>query len=244
METNNFDNNLNYVQSQEETTTMSRTFLANVFSWMAAALVITSVVAYYFAYNTELASLLVNQAAGRLSILGYVVVFSPLLFPFAISFGFNRLSYPVLLSLFLLFSIVMGASLSFIFAAYTSSSIYAAFIGAAGMFTVMAVLGYTTQTDLTKFGSLLMIGFFCIIGAMLINMLLESNALDYLISAVGIVIFTGLTAYKVQMLKRIGAGQEFGTEETNKLVIMGALTLYITFINLFLSLLRVFGNRK
>ena len=240
METNNF----NYVQSQEETTAMSKTFMASVFSWMFAALAITSIVAYYFGNSVELISLLVNAEAGGLTTLGYVVMFAPLAFVLIMSFGFNRISYPILLFLFLLYSSVMGMSLSFIFWAYTASSIFSTFITTSAMFGVMAVAGYTTKIDLTKFGSIMMMGLVGIIIASLINMFMHSDSMQYIISFVGVLVFTGLTAYDVQKLKNIGAGIELGTAAASKLVIMGALSLYLDFINLFLMLLRLFGNRK
>lgn len=240
METNNF----NYVQSEQETSTMSKTFLASVFSWMAAALVITSIVAYYFGNNMELLSLLVNVEGRGLSVLGYAVMFAPIGFVLAMSLGYNRFSYPVLLFLFLLYAAVMGASLSFIFLVYTTGSIFGTFLSAAGMFGIMAVVGYTTKTDLTKFGSIMMMGLFGIIIASIINWFLQSDSMGYVISCIGVLVFTGLTAYDVQKLKRIGAGVEFGAESTSKLVIMGALNLYLDFINLFLFLLRIFGGKK
>lgn len=239
METNNF----NYVQSEQETSAMSKTFMASVFSWMAAALVITTLVAYYFAHNADLFALLANPLGG-LTTLGYVVAFAPLAFILVISFGFNRLSYPILLFLFLLFSAVMGMSLSFIFFQYTEASIYGTFAAAAGMFGLMAVVGYTTKTDLTKFGSIMMMGLVGIIIASIINWFMQSEMMGYVISVIGVLVFTGLTAYDVQKLKRIGAGVEYGTEMASKLVIMGALNLYMDFLNLFLFLLRIFGDRK
>lgn len=240
METNNF----NYVQSEQESSAMSKTFIASVFSWMAAALVITSIVAYYFGNDMNLLSLLVNVEGRGLSILGYVVMFAPLGFVLAMSLGFNKFSYPVLLFLFLLYAAVMGASLSFIFLVYTSGSIFGTFAAAAGMFGLMAVVGYTTKTDLTKFGSIMMMGLVGIIIASVINWFLQSDSMSYIISFIGVLVFTGLTAYDVQKLKRIGSGVEFGIESTSKLVIMGALNLYLDFINLFLFLLRIFGDRK
>lgn len=240
METNNF----NYVRSEQETGAMSKTFIASVFSWMAAALVITSVVAYYFGNSMELISLLVNAEGRGLSGLGYVVMFAPLGFVLAMSLGYNKFSYPILLFLFLVYAGVMGASLSFIFLVYTTGSIFGTFLSAAGMFGLMAVVGYTTKTDLTKFGSIMMMGLFGIIIASIINWFLQSDSMGYIISCIGVLVFTGLTAYDVQKLKRIGAGVEFGIESTNKLVIMGALNLYLDFINLFLFLLRLFGSRK
>jgi FtsH-binding integral membrane protein len=239
METNNF----NYVQPQAETAALSKTFMASVFSWMFAALAITSVVAYTFANNIELLRLLVNETGG-LSIWGYVVMFAPIGFVLAMGLGFNKLSYPVLLFLFLLYAGVMGASLSFIFLAYTASSIYGTFAAASGMFGLMAVVGYTTKTDLTRFGSIMMMGLVGIIIASIINWFIGSAGLDYIISFIGVLVFTGLVAYDVQKLKRIGAGLEFGMETTRKTVVMGALSLYLDFINLFLFLLRLFGDRK
>lgn len=240
METNNF----NYVQSQEETNAISKTFMSSVFSWMFAALAITSIMAYYFGNSVELISLLVNVETGGLSILGYVVMFAPLAFVLIMSFGMNRLSYPALLFLFLLYSAVMGMSLSFIFLAYTSGSILSTFVSAAAMFGTMAVVGYTTKTDLTKFGSIMIMGLIGIIIASLVNMFLHSDTMSYIISFIGVLVFTGLTAYDVQKLKNIGAGVELGTASTGKLIIMGALSLYLDFINLFMHLLRLFGDRK
>lgn len=236
--------NYNYAQSEQETASMSKTFIASVFSWMFAALAITSIVAYYFGHNMELLSLLVNMEGGGLTILGYVVMFAPIGFVLAMSLGFNKFSYPVILFLFLLYSAVMGASLSFIFLVYTSGSIFGTFAAAAAMFGLMSVVGYTTETDLTKFGSIMMMGLIGIIVASVINWFLQSDSMSYIISFIGVLVFTGLTAYDVQKLKRIGAGVEFGLESTSKLVILGALNLYLDFINLFLFLLRLFGNRK
>lgn len=238
METNNF----NYVQSQEQAGSMSKTFIASVFSWMFAALAITTIVAYVFSHNADLISLLVGE--GGFTGLGYIVMLAPIGFVLAMSLGFNKFSYPVILFLFLLYSAVMGASLSFIFLIYTTSSLYGTFAAAAGMFGLMSVVGYTTNTDLTKFGSLMMMGLVGIIVASIINWFIGSEGLSYIVSFIGVLVFTGLTAYDVQKLKRIGAGAEFGNETTSKLVILGALNLYLDFINLFLFLLRLFGGRK
>ncbi len=239
-------NNFNYVQSQDETASMSKTFMASVFSWMSAALIITTVLAYYFSHNAELTSLLVNTTPeGKSSTgLGLLVMFLPLVFVLVISFGLNRISYPVLLLLFLLFAAVMGTSLSTIFLRYTEASIYTTFASAAGMFGLMAIVGYTTKTDLTKFGSIMMMAVAGLFIATIVNFFAESDGLRYLISFIGVIVFTGLTAYDVQKLKNIGAGVQYGIESTNKLVIMGALNLYLDFINLFIFLLNLFGDRK
>ncbi len=243
METNNF----NYVRSQDEAGALSKTFVANVFSWMFAALTITSIIAYSFGTNKELESLLygLNELGLKSpTTLGYITMFSPFAFILLISFGFNRISYPILLLLFLLFAGVMGISLSSVFLIYSESSIYSTFGISAGMFGLMAIVGYTTKTDLTKFGSIMMMGLVGIIIASIIEWIFPSPGLNYIISVIGVLVFTGLTAYDVQKLKRIGAGIEFGTATASKLVIMGALNLYMDFINLFMFMLRLFGNSK
>jgi FtsH-binding integral membrane protein len=121
--------------------------------------------------------------------------------------------------------------------------VYKTFAVTAGMFGIMAVTGYTTKTDLTRFGSILMMGLIGIILAMVVNFFLKSSTLEYLISVIGVLIFTGLTAYDVQKLKRI-ASQSLDSVNTRKLAIMGALTLYLDFINIFLFLLRLLGDRR
>lgn len=173
-----------------------------------------------------------------------IVTFAPLGFVLLMSFGINKLSAMTMTFLFVVYSILMGMSLSFIFLMYTASSIATTFLITSAMFGVMAVAGYTTRTDLTKFGSIMIMGVVGIIIASLINIFLRSSGLDYIISFIGVLIFTGLTAYDVQKLKRIGSQVEAGTEAARKLSILGALTLYLDFINLFLFLLRFLGKRN
>ena len=135
--------------------------------------------------------------------------------------------------------------MSFILLVYTAASVYKTFAVTAAMFGIMAVTGYTTKTDLTKFGSIMMMGLVGLIIAMMVNFFMQSGTMDYIISIIGVLIFTGLTAYDVQRLKRIGAGAgEYGEANTRKLSILGALTLYLDFINLFMFLLRFLGARK
>ncbi|HRG38978.1 MAG TPA: Bax inhibitor-1/YccA family protein [Bacteroidia bacterium] len=240
METNNF----NYVQSQGESASMSKTFVASVFSWMSAALVITAIVAYYFANDLQLLSLLVNFETGKMNGLGYVAVFAPLGISFLLPVAFKRFSYVAILLLFLTFAILMGVSLSFIFLMYTASSIYTVFLSCAGMFGLMAVVGYTTKTDLTKFGSIMMMAVLGLVISSVINFFVASDTFSYIIGFIGVIVFTGLTAYQVQALKELGATESTESETGKKYVIHGAFSLYITFINLFLSLLRIFGDRK
>lgn len=236
----------NYIDitgAQHEVQTASKTFMASVFSWMFLALTITSIFSYWFGSNIELMRFMISETGG-LSMMGYVVMFAPLAFVLIMSFGMNRLSYPILMLLFIAYSTIMGISLSFIFLAYTMGSIFATFGIAAGMFGLMAVMGYTTKTDLTKFGSIMMMGLIGIVIGSLVNFFLKSDSMSYIISFIGVIVFTGLTAYDVQKLKNIGAQVEPGSVSSKKATIMGALTLYLDFINLFLMLLRFFGNRK
>jgi len=226
-----------------ETKDMAANFVANVFAWMGIALAITAFTAYYFASNENLINSLFNPETG-MTTLGWIVMLSPLGFVLAMGMGFQRFSVGTLTLLFGVFSILMGASLSFILLIYTSASIFQTFAVTAGMFGIMSFVGYTTKTDLTKFGSLMMMGLFGIIIASVVNMFMRSGTFDYIISFIGVLVFTGLTAYDVQKLKRIGAGVQYGSEPARKLVIMGALSLYLDFINLFLFLLRFLGNRR
>ncbi len=230
-----------------EAGTIAKSFLANVFTYMSAALAITGIVAYWFGTDESMMSLMYNisiEGMMSLNIFGYIVMFAPFGLVLLMSFGYQKLSSIILVGLFILYSILMGMSMSTIFLIYTGASIFTTFLITAGTFGVLAILGYTTKTDLTKFGSILMMGVIGIIIAMVVNMFIGSVTMELIISALGVLIFTGLTAYDVQKLKRIGSGVEYGMDEMNKLAIMGALNLYLDFINLFLFLLRFMGNRK
>ena len=244
--------NNNFVKSPIEQAapisgSITKTFMSNVFSYMASALAISGIISYWFGNDLELVGMLFTQTADgivKMNMLGYIVMFAPLGFVLLMSFGFQKMSSMTMVLLFIAYSAIMGVSLSTIFLVYTASSIFTTFFITAGTFGVMAFLGYTTKTDLTKFGSILMMGLIGIIIASVVNMFMGSETMDYIISILGVLIFTGLTAYDVQKLKRIGSGVEYGTDETNKLAIMGALNLYLDFVNLFLFLLRFLGDRK
>jgi FtsH-binding integral membrane protein len=219
--------------------------MRQVFSWMTLAMVITAITAYLFASDPSLVMTLINPETGSMTILGWVVTLAPIGFVLLMSFGFARLSPAVLTLLFVTFSVLMGMSLSFILLIYTMASVFKTFLVTSLMFGVMAITGYTTKTDLTRFGSIMMMGLIGLVIAMLVNMFLQSGTMDYIISIIGVLIFTGLTAYDVQRLKNMSA--QIGTSgEANarKLSIMGALTLYLDFINLFIFLLRFLGDRK
>ena len=231
-----------YIENKE-TYPLAKTFMSGVFMWMFLALGITAVTAWLFASSQELITLLYKPEGG-MSITGWIVMLAPLGLVLWMSARFQRMSASTMVLIFILFSVLLGASLSSIFLIYTDASIVKTFVITSGMFGTMAVVGYTTKTDLTKFGSLMFMGLIGIIIASVVNMFMRSGTMDYIISFIGVLVFTGLTAYDVQKLKRIGSKVELESEGTRKLTIMGALTLYLDFINLFLFLLRFFGNRK
>lgn len=238
-------NNYTVVDSTVKTGALSKTFMANVFIWMFAALAISAVMAYVFASNAYLMSFLLTETG--LSILGWIVMLAPLGFVFSMSLGYNKLSAPAMTGLFLLYAAVNGISFSFILLTYTAGSIVGCFAAAAAMFGIMAVLGYTTKQDLTSFGRLMMMGLIGIIIASVINWFLGSERMDYIISIIGVAVFTGLTAYDVQKLKRIGMGIEqegVPAVGVKKAAIFGALSLYLDFIMIFIYLLRLFGGRR
>ena len=243
------DNNFLKTQGQhgsfaeQQTASLAKNFMSSVFTYMTGALTVTGLVAWYIGTDPSLVSYLIGETGG-FTMLGWVVLLAPLVLVFAISGMFQKLSSQSLLGLFVVYSILMGASLSFIFVVYQIGSISSVFFITAGTFGAMAFLGYTTSTDLTKFGSILRMALIGIIIAMVVNFFMQSAMFDYIISILGVLIFTGLTAYDTQKLKRIGQGVEYGSEEASKLAMMGALTLYLDFINLFLFLLRLFGDRR
>lgn len=229
-----------YVANPDEV----RAFLGKVFTYMTLALAISGGVAWWFGHDMSLLSRLVDFTTGKMTILGWVVMLAPLGLVFLMGGMVNKLSGTALLTVFVAYSALTGASLSFIFLAYTGTSIAMVFGVTAAVFGLMAVAGYTTKTDLTKLGSILFIGLIGIVIAMVVNMFMQSDTMGYVISVLSVIIFTGLTAYDMQRLKNLGGTVVSGTEMAQKMALMGALSLYLDFLNLFLALLRLFGNRK
>jgi len=222
---------------------ITKNFVNSVMSYMAAALAISGVMAYWFGTSEVLLSYLYN-ATGSLSILGWIVMIAPFGLVLLMGFGYKKLSSTAMIAVFVFYALLMGMSLSFIFLAYTQSSIFITFFITAATFGTMAVLGYTTQTDLTKMGSILIMALIGLIIASVVNMFMQSGTMDYIISGIGVLVFTGLTAYDMQKIKQIGMVTDATTEEGSKLAIMGALNLYLDFVNLFLFMLRFLGNRN
>lgn len=228
---------------------ISKRFFGNVFLWMFVALALSAASAFLLNNNPAITQQYLLKPTGGFSVLGYIAIFAPLGLVFLMGGAMHKLSYPALIGIFLLYSILTGVFLSFILLTYAATSIAICFVAACVIFGVMAVMGYTTDADLSKFGPILIAGVIGLVVVSLINMFLQSDSLGYILGFIGIAIFTALTAYKVQEIKRIGqgldeAGNTISTDDSNKLALMGALSLYITFINLFLSLLRVFGDRR
>ena len=239
----NYRNQYNDVlDNKSQNGTMAKSFMANVFSYMFLGLLLTGFTAWYFADAHLIEKYLLN-ADGSASIFMWISMFAPLGFVLLMSFGYQKLSAGLMLLLFVLFAVINGISFSTIFIVYPMGTIYLAFISASSVFGVMAIVGYTTNTDLTKLGNILYIGLIGIIIASVINYFVGSGLMDYVISVIGVIIFTGLTAYDTQKLKRIGENSEIGLASTKKRAVFGALSLYLDFINLFLFLLRLLGSR-
>lgn len=243
MNTNFRSTNIDKIESA--TIVSENKLLRAAFSWMALAMVLTTIASLLFAFVPELTSLLLQETERgfKPTILAYVVMFAPLAFILVINFGLNKMSYITLIGVFVAYALVNGISFSFIFYIYNIGSIFKVFLSTAGLFAVMAIAGYTTKTDLTKMGSILIIGLIGIFIASLINMFMRSAGMDYIISILGVIIFTGLTAWDVQKIKNLGQTAD-NSEGSKKLGVLGALTLYLDFINLFMFLLRLFGGRK
>jgi hypothetical protein len=222
---------------------MSKTFTAKVFSWMFVGLGITAVVSYLFGFIPNLKDTLYTPTGGA-TMLFYIALFAPLGLVLLMGARVNKLSYPTMIGVFVLFSALMGMSLSSIFLRYELGSIGSIFLVTAGMFGVMALIGYTTHTDLTKFGSLMMMMLVGVLIASVVNFFIHSQSFSYMLNFLFVAVFIGLTAYDVQKIKQIGAQINEDGSTTGKLAIMAALNLYLDFINLFISLLEIFGRRR
>ena len=213
--------------------------MRKVYVWMTLALVITGFTAFGIAENPGLVYTIVTN---RLLFWGLIIGEFALVM--AIYGAIGRLSATAATLLFVLYSIVNGATLSVIFLAYTMTSIASVFFITAGTFAVMAFIGYTTKTDLTSFGKMLMMGLIGIILATVVNIFIGSSMLNMIVSYVGVVVFVGLTAYDSQKIKNLLYQVDNMSEEAQKLALLGSLTLYLDFINLCLMLLRIFGGNR
>ena len=212
-----------------------RSYMLSVYNYMASGVLLTGIVALLFA-SSGLAQQVLSTP------LRWVIMLAPLGFVMAMSFGLNRMKTSTLQALFWAFTVVMGLSMSSIFLVYTGTSIAQTFFAVAAAFAGLSLFGYTTKKDLSGFGTFLIMGVVGLLVAMIVNLFLQSSALSFAISGIGVLLFAGLTAYDTQKIKSMYASVA-GTDMMGKVVIMGALNLYLDFINMFTFLLSFMGNR-
>jgi len=225
----------NYTESTE-LKQLQATFMTKVYGWMFLALIITGLVALFTAASDAVRTIVLPNY--------YVLILLQLGLVIGISWGINKISSVVATLLFLIYSAFVGLTLSIIFLVFRIEIISATFFITAATFGIMSAIGYFTKKDLSSIGQLLMMGLIGIIIASVANWFLKSPGLYYIISYVGLFIFIGLVAYDTQKIKRMATLQLEGKETTQKGAIMGALSLYLDFINIFLFLLRIFGGRR
>jgi len=236
-----FNYNRDYAAAayREETTAVQETSLIrDVYLWMCGALIITGLTGYYVATNFSIQEFIFTN---RFVFYGLIIAEFALVI--GLSAAINKISAMTATLMFLLYAVLNGATLSSIFLIYELGSITTTFFVTAGTFGAMALYGATTKRDLTKLGSILVMALIGLIIAAVVNIFLKNGMMDLIISGIGVLIFVGLTAYDAQKIKAMLYGAEV-SDATQKLAVLGALTLYLDFVNLFLYLLRFLGNRK
>jgi hypothetical protein len=214
-------------------------FMTQVYGWMSIALLITAVVSIYTASSETMLSLIFGNR-----FVFYGLLIGELVMVLGLSAMINRMTALTATALFIVYSALNGLTMACIFLIYTGTSIASTFFITALTFGAMSVYGYFTKTDLTRMGSLLMMGLIGLIIASVVNLFLQNSVVSWITSFLGVLIFTGLTAYDTQKIKEMNAVGNTDAESDRKGAIMGALRLYLDFVNLFLYLLRFFGNRK
>jgi FtsH-binding integral membrane protein len=227
-----------------------RAYMLKVYNYMAVGMVLTGIVAFVVINVPALASLFyqtLTAANGltytKLTILGWIALFAPLIMVFVLSARIHKMSASGAQTMFWVYAGLVGLMLAPILVVYTGMSIAKVFFMTAGMFGAMSLYGYTTKRDLSKMGAFLMMGLIGILIAIIVNIFLQSPALHFAISVIGVLIFVGLTAYDTQKIKEMYVAGDGGDTVTRKAV-MGALMLYLDFLNMFLFLLMLFGNRE
>lgn len=219
---------------------MVNSFIRSVYNWMGLGLALTGLVAYFTAHSQTMVQLIYGN-----SFLFFGLIIAELILVFFISARINRMSASTATALFLFYSILNGLTISFIFLVYSQSSIASTFFICAATFAACSIYGYVTKKDLTSLGGFMFMGLIGIIIATLVNLFIQSSAMSMIISYLGVFIFIGLTAYDTQRLKNMALSQPAGLEAgvIRKGAIMGALSLYLDFINMFLFMLHIFGGR-
>jgi hypothetical protein len=227
-------NQMTFSQAEE-----TQRYMVKVYGWMSLALVVTGFVALYTASSQALVDMIFGNR-----ITFYALIILEIVVVGALAGWISRMSAQLAIIIFLGYSALNGLTLAVIFLVYTTGSIASTFFVTAGTFGVMSIYGYTTKSDLSKWGNLLFMGLIGLVIASIVNLFMKSTMLYWITTYVGVVIFVGLTAYDTQKIKNANIIGNEGTEEDSKEAIMGALTLYLDFINLFLYLLRIFGRKK
>ena len=220
-----------------------RSYMLKVYNYMASGVLLTGVVAMLFA-NSSLINLVANPATGQPTPLFWVALFAPFAIVLMLSWGINRISAATAQTLFWVYAGLVGVQFSTLFLVYTGVSIAQTFFAVAAGFAGLSLYGYTTKRDLSGMGTFLIMGLFGLIIAMIINLFLQSGTMSLVISAIGVLIFAGLTAYDTQKIKSMYFAVAGHGELMAKSAVSGALTLYLDFINMFLFLLRFMGDRR
>jgi FtsH-binding integral membrane protein len=227
--------NTNYPRTTDQVIVRQNTLIRQVYAWMGAGLAITALMALVTLSSPEVLKAIMGNR-----LLFYGLMIGELALVFTLSGAINRLSATTATLLFVAYSALNGVTLSIVALVYTANSIASTFVITAGMFGAMSIFGYLTKRDLTSWGSFLFMGLIGVVIASIVNIFVGSSAVSWVISGIGVIVFTGLTAYDTWKIKEMAAQ---GTEG-RKPAILGALTLYLDFINLFLMLLRFTGNRR
>ncbi|MTI88722.1 MAG: Bax inhibitor-1/YccA family protein [Balneolaceae bacterium] len=225
--------------SAQEVESIQASFINKVYGWMCLALTITG----FVALRAQSSEMLMNILAGN-QLLFFMIVIAELGLVVWLSRSIDHMTSNKAVALFLLYSALNGLTFSILFLVYTSASIASTFFITAGTFGATSAYGYFTQKDLSSWGNILFMGLIGIIIASVVNMFLASEALYWMISYAGVLLFVGLTAYDTQKIKKLSLQIKKDSEEGRKGAIMGALTLYLDFINMFIFMLRIFGNRR
>lgn len=229
----------NYVSTQTTESSVVATLFKSLYMQMAAALTVTGLVAYFLSQSANFWYFLAENPS-----IIWIALFAQLGLVVWMSAGLMHMSMTMATMLFILYSVLMGVTMSSIFMVYTMSSIASVFFITAGMFLTMSILGYVTRLDLTKLGSLLFMALIGLLIASVVNIFLGSEMLYWIVSYAGVIIFTGLAAFDTQKIKQMFIQYGSADEMGNKIALFGALTLYLDFINLFLFLLRILGDRR
>jgi len=227
--------------SKDQAQLLVNSFIRSVYNWMAIGLALTGFVAYYVANNDTIRSVVFGNP-----VIFYGLIIGELAMVFFLIARVQKMQASTATALFVFYSALNGVTLSFIFLVYTQTSITSTFFVCAATFVACSIYGYTTKRDLTSIGGFMTMGLIGIIIASVVNIFIRSSAMHMIIGYVGVLVFVGLTAYDTQKLKAMALTQpaDVGAAAVRKGAIMGALTLYLDFINLFLMLLRIMGNRE